>query len=59
MPRCQALDSEGFQCSHVGVIDVNYHGDNELYSDSFSENYHISWVKIKVCTAHYEENFKR
>lgn len=56
--KCQALDSDGKQCKLRGSRTVRYHGENEIYSSWFADKFPISWVKIKVCKSHYEENFK-
>ena len=58
MNKCQALDSDGKQCKLSGTRTVKYHGDNEKYSGWISDKFPITWVKIKVCKSHYEENFK-
>lgn len=57
--KCQALDQDGKQCKYAGTRVVKYHGENELYSSFHSEKYPITWVKIKVCKHHYEENFQK
>ena len=58
MSKCQALDEDGKQCKYAGTRTMKYHGDNEIYEYYNHAKYTLSWVKIKICKHHYEENKK-
>ena len=57
--RCNALNPDGNQCKNKGTRTIKYQGDHEIYTYSCYDKYPISWVKIKVCRNHYEENFQK
>lgn len=51
-PRCAALDGDGKRCRKQSGIEVDYHGDNEIYDWSPAQGKPVRWVRINLCIEH-------
>jgi hypothetical protein len=54
--RCQALDNSGHQCRNKGIMNVSYHGENELYC--WAEKAEPTWVLVCFCRKHLSKDAK-
>lgn len=52
LPRCNALDSYGKRCRKRSGIEVDYHGDAEIYPWSVSNGLPVAWARINLCIEH-------
>jgi len=50
MKRCNALDSDGKRCRKLSAIEVDYHGDGEIYRNGASHE--VRWVRVNLCPDH-------
>lgn len=51
-PRCAALDGDGKRCRKHSGIQIDYHGDSELYAAWPSRGKAVTWVRINLCIDH-------